>query len=172
MKRFRDIVLPITAVLLFAAVVQFTLAGGGICMLAVAALTLCGLIFGRSLPVSLRVFITGLVVYFGCGMCIAGRAMAPGFTVFTAGKALTMFSVFAIWPILSLLRLWPRRLAIRLISGAVPVCFVFAFLAADIEERLFVRRYRETGIGPTPRWTDSSSWLSYDAQTHQLNGSD
>ena len=172
MITFRHIVLPIVAVLLFAVFVQFTRIGGVVCIVAMAILTLSGFIFGQRLPFALRVFITGLIIFFGYGMCLSGRAMSPGLTQYTMGMALYVFSLLALMPLLSLVRLWRPRLALLLIAAAFPLCFGLAFLTADVEERLFVRRYHDTGAGPTPRWTDSNSWLSYDAQTERLDGSD
>ena len=44
----------------------------------------------------------------------------------------------------------------------------------EIEPSLkaFIQKHGETGIGPTARWTVSSHWLSYDAKTKKLSGSD
>ena len=137
-----------------------------------AVLALCGLVFGPRLPIALRVFTTGVVMFLGFGVCLEGRAAAPGLTAYTTEMALSRFFSIALLPVLSLVRLWPRRLALSLIVSAFPVSFALAALAAHIEENLFVRRYHESGVGPTARWTVSSSWLSYDAQTHRLDGSD
>ena len=172
MNNLRNVILPVVTVLVFAAFVQFTRIGGGVCIIAAAVATICGLVLGQRIPFALRVFITGLFLFFGYGMCLSGRAMAPGLTGYTASMALQAFSLLAALPLLSLLRLWRPRLAISLIAAALPLCFGLAFLTAHIEERLFVQRYHDTGVGPTARWTDSNSWLSYDAQTHRLDGSD
>jgi hypothetical protein len=169
---FRHIILPAVGVVLFAVFVEFVKVGGAVCLLAVAALTLSGLIFGQRLPLALRIFSTGLMIYFGYSACLSGRAMAPNLTEYTIGTALHLFSLMALVPFLSLLRLWSLRVAVALIGMALPFCFGLAFLVADIEERLFVRRYQDTGVGPTARWTDSSCWLSYDAQSKRLEGSD
>jgi hypothetical protein len=172
MKTFQRIVLPIAAALAFSVFALLVPVGGPVCMILVAIFTVCGGIFGQRLPLALRVGITGVIIFFAFAMFLAGRAMAPKLTHDTVKMAFTMFGLLASVPVLSLLRLWRFPVALRLISVALPVCFGFAMLTAEIEERLFVQRYRETGIGPTPRWTDSNSWLSYDAQTHQLNGAD
>lgn len=38
-------------------------------------------------------------------------------------------------------------------------------------EHQFVQRHRD-GVGPTARWAVSDHWLSYDARTQILSGSD
>ena len=50
--------------------------------------------------------------------------------------------------------------------------FAMALLVAGIEERVFVIKYRDTGVGPTPRWTVGTHWLAYDRDTGRLYGSD
>jgi hypothetical protein len=52
------------------------------------------------------------------------------------------------------------------------VSLALASLVAGFEERQFVKLHRAHGIGPTPRWTVSHHWLSYDVEKQQLYGSD
>ena len=105
-------------------------------------------------------------------MALAGRAMEPGISAYTVGHALQMFALLALWPALTLLRLWGGRLRIIFITAVLPVSLILAFAAAGIEEFIFVQKYKASGVGPTGRWTIPIYWLSYDAQTGTLSGSD
>ncbi|HEX8295512.1 MAG TPA: hypothetical protein VF593_04390 [Chthoniobacteraceae bacterium] len=172
MNVFRQAWLPIVALIGYGAFVQYVPDRGITCLAAVAASTLTALVLGPRLPLTVRLFITGVVFHFGYGMCLAGRTMEPGLTSYTVRMALMFFSLFALLPFLSLARIWRPRLAIPVIAAALPVCLGAAALVASIEERQFVQRHRIAGIGPTARWTVSNHWLSYDAQRQQLNGSD
>lgn len=172
MSTFRNLVFPIAALFMFGAVALLAPVGSFVCMLAVAALMVPGLAFGQRLQMPLRVFITGLVFVFAFALCLSGRVMGAGLTHHTLTMAISAFGIFAALPLLSFLRMWPLRLALLLITAALPICLGLALLAAEVEERSFISRYRESGVGPTPRWTDPNSWLSYDAQTRQLTGTD
>ena len=98
--------------------------------------------------------------------------MEPRLTRCTVSMALTCFSGFALMPTLSLLRLWRRSVAVALVIVVLPLSFVAASVVAAIEEQRFVQKHQDTGVGPTPRWTVSNHWLSYDRATGHLNGSD
>jgi len=124
------------------------------------------------LPLMLRVFITTCIFYWGFSACITGRTMQPGLTRFTAGMALSYFGFLGLWPGIALFKLWHRRIAIGLLCALLPVSFALAVALAGTEEYLFVRKYRDTGVGPTARWTVSMHWLAYDRETRRLGGSD
>ena len=117
-------------------------------------------------------FATTFILYFSYGMCLVGRTMEPRFTRYTISMALTFFGLFAVVPTLSLLRLWPQRVAVALVIACLPLSLTTAAVVAGVEEPLFVQKYRDTGVGTTPRWTVSNHWLSYDRETRRLNGSD
>jgi len=157
----------------FLAAVSESLPGGGlILILAAAALALVSAIGGNRLPLALRVFATSFILYFAYSMCLVGRTMEPHFTRYTVSMALTFFGLFAMVPTVSLLRLWRRRIAVALVIAVLPLSLTAAAIVAGIEEHLFVEKYRNTGVGPTPRWTVSNHWLSYDREARHLNGSD
>jgi glucose dehydrogenase len=146
--------------------------GGLILIVATAALALTAAIGGTRLPLALRLFATIIIFYFGYSMCLVGRTMEPLLTRYTVSMALASFGLFAVVPSLSLLRLWTRRAALVLVIAVLPLSLVAASVVAGIEERIFAQKHRDTGVGPTPRWTVSNHWLSYDRDTQHLNGSD
>ena len=76
------------------------------------------------------------------------------------------------FPGLCLLRLWRWKFGAILLGSLLPVGFALALVVAGIEERLFVIKYRDNGIGPTPRWMVGTHWLAYDRDTRRLYGSD
>lgn len=163
----------------FAAIAAFVAAtellpmvGGLVCMLLAVAFMIAGLALGHKLPLALRIFATGLFFYYGYSMCLIGRTMGPGISAYTFGAAIGMFFLFGLLPALSLVRVWRPALGISLIALLFPTSLGVALLVAGIEEHLFVRKHRETGVGPTARWTVSNHWLSYDRETQKLNGSD
>jgi len=157
----------------FAAAMEvIPVAGGEICLGVSVLLLIAALARGRSLPLSIRVFATGFFFYYGYSMTLVGRTMEPGLTRYTVGWALFCFGLFALVPSLSLLRLWRLPVALALLTLVLPGSFGAALLTAEIEERSFVLRNREFGIGPTARWTVSHHWLSYDREEQKLYGSD
>jgi hypothetical protein len=166
------LVCGIGAAVLLAVLLEFVPAGGLIAMGAAVALALTAALAGTRLPLMLRVFATAFILYYGSSMCLVGRTMEPGLTRYTLTRAVTFFGLFAALPTLSLLRLWQRRLAVMLTLAAMPLSLIAAALVAGMEEHWFVQKYQETGVGPTPRWTVSDHWLSYDRETRQLSGSD
>jgi hypothetical protein len=113
-----------------------------------------------------------LVLYWAYGMCLLGRTMEPGLTKTTIGMALIFFVMYGLWPGLVLLRLWPLRSGITCLIALFPIAFLIAALVGGTEEYLFVRKYRDTGVGPTPRWTVPHHWLAYDREKQRLDGSD
>ena len=173
MSTTTHITIGLAATVAFAAAVEFVpVVGGLVCMGGAGLLLIVALVRGQRLPVSLRVFATGVFFYYGYSMCLLGRTMAPGFTRYTVSMALTYFAIFALLPGLSLIRLWRPRLAFSLVTLLLPVSLGAAALVAEFEEQSFVRTHRGTGVGPTARWTVSHHWLSYDREAQRLDGSD
>jgi O-antigen ligase len=161
----------LTAAML-AALCEVLPAGGLVLMVAVAVLALTAAVGGTRLPLGLKVFATASLFYFGYAMCLIGRTMEPRLTTSTVGMALYYFGLFAVVPTLSLLRLWRQRVAVALVIVVLPLSLFAAAVVAGVEEHLFIQKYRDTGVGPTPRWTVSNHWLSYDRVAGKLHGSD
>jgi hypothetical protein len=154
------------------AVLDEVLPDGGILLLVVvAALTLASGIGGPRLPLFVRVFATAATFYLGYAMCLVGRTMEPRLTGYTLQMALVCFGLFAVLPTLTLARIWRGRLRLAVVASVLPVSMAVAAAVAAYEEFHFVRQHRD-GIGPTARWTVSDHWLSYDARTKILSGSD
>jgi hypothetical protein len=141
-------------------------------LVAMALLTITSLIGGLSLPLFVRCFFTVLIFYFASTICLVGRTMEPGLTAYTIGMALTCFGMLALWPAISLLRLWQGRLRLLFALLVFPAGLFFACIVAGAEEQIFIRIHQDGGVGPTARWTVSNHWLSYDAETKSLDGSD
>ena len=145
---------------------------GGLALLAfVGALAVACAVWGKRLPVYFRVLATGATLYLGYGLCLAGRTMEPGLTPHTFQMAMFLFLIYASLPTLALLRVWRGKLRIGIIAGMFPASMLLAMCVASYEELRFIRDH-PNGSGPTPRWTISQHWLSYDAQTRVLSGSD
>ena len=172
MSTFRKLFVPIAALFVLAGVSVFTRAGGFLYFLSATALMVPALSFGRRLQQPFRVFITGVVFILGFELCLSARVMGAGLTHYTFGMAISAFTWFAALLVLPFLRMWPLRSALLLIVAALPVCLGLALVTAEIEERTFIYRHGDSGIGPTPRWTDRNSWLSYDPHTQRLSGAD
>lgn len=170
MKTGKQIGIGIASGIGLAVVFEFVPDGGIAVLIGMGIVALVGLVFGRRLPLLARVLFTILIFYFGATMALVGRTMEPGLTGYTFGWALLCFSILALWPSLALLRLWDGGFRFALIVAVLPVSLAFA--VAGIEETVFIQKHKETGIGPTARWTVSNHWLSYDAKTRKLNGSD
>lgn len=159
--------------LTLASIIQLLPTGGGlVAMVVVLLLSVAAVVAGRHFPLGWKVFATGVVYFYGFSMCLLGRTMEPGLTAYTSRMALICFGVFALVPGLSLLRLWNRQRAVWLLALLTPASFGLSALTAMAEEKWFVHQHREAGAGPTPRWTVSHHWLSYDAKTGVLDGSD
>jgi len=86
--------------------------------------------------------------------------------------AVTIFLMYGAIPGFALLRLWPFRRGIVLLCALFPASFALACLAGSMEEYLFVQKYKDTGVGPTARWTVPHHWLAYDKEHKRLDGSD
>ncbi len=138
----------------------------------VGGLAAIGLIGGPRLPLAIRLFSTLMIFYFGYGMSLVGRTEGPGLTRLNVISALGYFVTFALLPGTCLVRLWPLRKGLVVFAALLPVSLAAAMLVAGIEECLFVQKYGSTGVGPTPRWTVSTHWLSYDREAQRLDGSD
>jgi hypothetical protein len=151
--------------------------GGLLFLIVVSATVLTSLAGGKDLPLGFRVFATAAIFYFGYAMCLIGRTEEPGHLLLgysepTYKSAFLYFAMLAATPALCLARLWRRRLAILFLTALLPVCLIAAGVVASIEERQFIARYRDVGVGPTARRTVSMHWLSYDRDARRLNGSD
>jgi hypothetical protein len=166
-----QIILGAAVVLVAAVVMEFIPAGVLIWMLFTAVLALIMAVRGRGLSLTLRVIATGSTFYYAYLMCLLGRTMEPFLSAYTFRMALLHFSIFAALPMLALLRGWEGRARVLLCSLTLPVGFICACAVAAFEEFQFVAQH-PSGVGPTPRWTVSHHWLSYDSASGQLNGSD
>jgi len=131
-----------------------------------------GAIRGRKSSLMFRAFVSVIVLYWGYSMCLVGRTTGTGFNTATSGMAITCFVIYGIWPGFVLLRLWPLRHGVAFFLALFPVAFLLATLVAGTEEYLFVRKYQDTGVGTTARWTVSNHWLAYDREKQRLDGSD
>lgn len=159
-------------VALVAAVVTALLpAGGFISMLFMALLALIVAVRGSSLPLSFRVAATGFTLYYSFEVCLLGRTMEPFLSAYTLRMTLLHFVLFAALPTMALLRAWRGTTQVLVCSLMLPVAFIVACSVATFEEFQFISLHR-AGVGPTPRWTVPHHWLSYDATTKQLDGSD
>lgn len=116
-------------------------------------LLLVCLMRGQKLPVFFRALATVLIFAWGYSTCLVGLTMEPGLTSTTIGMAFTFFLMLGIWPGFVLLRLWTRPRGAALLGALFPAAFLLAALVAGTEEYLFVRKYHDTGVGVTPRWT-------------------
>jgi hypothetical protein len=126
----------------------------------------------RHLSLLARVFITTQIFCWNFMLCLLGRTVEPGITRGNTSMALLYFGIYGFVPGLCLLRLWRWKLGAIFLGALLPVGFALALVVAGIEERVFVIKYRDTGIGPTPRWTVGTHWLAYDRDTGRLYGSD
>jgi hypothetical protein len=126
----------------------------------------------RYLSLPARVFITTQIFCWNFMLCLLGRTVEPGITRGNTSMVLLYFGIYGFVPGLCLLRLWRWKFGAILLGSLLPVGFALALVVAGIEERVFVIKYRETGVGPTPRWTVGTHWLEYDRDTGRLYGSD
>ena len=118
-----------------------------------------------------KLFGTGGVLWLSWEFAVGGRSMGPGFSFFKNIHPLVYFLLVIIPPLLCL-AFWGLRRGGVMISAAVVLILVAAHCACTIEERMFVEKHKEAGIGPTPRHFDRNSWLAYDAATGKLTGAD
>lgn len=174
MKTIRNhpIITSLVVGLAASAVIQAVPDEGISLLVTMALLTFTSLIGGRRLPLFVRSLFTVLIFYFATASCLVGRTMEPGLTTKTVVMAITCFGIVALWPALSLLRLWQGRLLLLFAVLVLPVGFFIACIVAGAEEYIFVRIHQDEGVGHTARWTVSNHWLSYNAETKLLNGSD
>jgi hypothetical protein len=126
----------------------------------------------RHLSLPARIFITTQIFCWNFMLCLLGRTVEPGITMGNTYMALIYFGIYVFVPGLCLLRLWRLKLGAILLGSLLPIGFALALLVAGIEERVFIIKYRDTGIGPTPRWTVGTHWLAYDHAAGRLYGSD
>jgi hypothetical protein len=126
----------------------------------------------RHLSLPARIFITTQIFCWNFMLCLLGRTVEPGITMGNTYMALIYFGIYGFVPGLCLLRLWRLKLGAILLGSLLPIGFALALLVAGIEERVFIIKYRDTGIGPTPRWTVGTHWLAYDHAAGRLYGSD
>jgi len=114
---------------------------------------------------------TGVVLWLSWELAVGGRSMGPGFGYFHNIHPLVYFPLVIV-PTLPCLAFWGLKRGALVASVAVLLILVAAHCACTIEERMFIAKHRDTGIGPTPRHFDRNSWLAYDADTGQLTGAD
>ena len=126
----------------------------------------------RHLSMPARIFITTQIFCWNFMLCLLGRTVEPGITRGNTSMALLYFGIYGFVPGLCLLRLWRWKLGAIFLGSLLPVGFALALVVAGIEERVFIIKYRDTGVGPTPRWTVGIHWLAYDRDTGRLYGSD
>jgi hypothetical protein len=161
--------------LAYALLDEFVINGRITSMLSLAfgalALLFC-VIYGQKASLVLRSIVSIFILYWAFGACLEGRTTGPGLTGATFGIALMSFLLYGSWPGLALLRLWPAPYGRTLFIVLFPLAFLLAASTAGTEEYFFVRKYRDTGVGPTPRWTVHNHWLAYDKENHRLDGSD
>ncbi len=172
MKAARDITVGILVSLAFFISLEFVPHDDLVLIITGIVLLIAALVRGQQLPLMLRVVSTAYVFYWGYSACLVGRTMDEGLSGYTTGMALLFFGLYGAWPVFTFFRLWRLRIAIALASAALPVGFFVAAAVAGAEEYYFVRKYQNTGVGPTPRWTVSNHWLAYDRDAHRLYGSD
>jgi len=136
------------------------------------AFLIVGLIKGQRMSVFLRALISVLILYWGYSACLAGRTMEVGLTYTTVSMAIGLFFICGGLPGLALLRLWPNPKGAAFLCTLLPASFLLACFVASAEEYLFVQKHKDTGIGPTARWTVPHHWLAYDKEHKRLDGSD
>jgi hypothetical protein len=147
----------------------FLLNGSLIYLLLFAVALIIGAAAGsRHLSLPARTFITTQIFCWNFMLCLLGRTVEPGITRGNTSMVLLYFGIYGFVPGLCLLRLWRWKFGTILLGALLPVGFALALLVAGIEERVFVIKYRGTGIGPTPRWTVGTHWLAYDRDTGRL----
>lgn len=169
MKNTWQIILVIILAIAFFAGFGFLPNGSPIYLLLFAVALIIGAAAGaRLLSLPARIFITTQIFCWNFMLCLLGRTVEPGITRGNTSMVLLYFGIYGIVPGLCLLRLWRWKFGAILLGSLLPVGFALALIVAGIEERVFVIKYRETGIGPTPRWTVGTHWLAYDRDTKRL----
>jgi len=159
-----------TLVVIAATITEFMPAGRLVGMLMTAVLAILVAFRGRRLSLTLRVVATGCTLHYAFQMCLVGRTMAPFLSAYTIQMSLMHFAIFAALPTIALMRAWQGRTRVLVCSLMLPMAFVCACSVAAFEESRFIAQHNR-GVGPTPRWTVSHHWLSYNPSTG-LQGSD
>lgn len=163
--------LGLGAVLAFVAWRESTTGQAWVVLVVVYSLAVAAAVGGARLPLLVRVLASGATAYLAYGLCLMGRTMEPHFTVRGFGMAFLAFAWCAMVPTLALLRAWRGRVRVFVVGMMFPLALALACAVAEYEERLFVRHHPR-GVGPTARWTVPDHWLSYDAESGVLAGSD
>jgi hypothetical protein len=173
MKNTWRIILVIILAIAFFAGFGFLPNGEPIYLVLLGAALIISLAAGaRYLSLSARTFITTQIFCWNFMLCLLGRTVEPGITRGNTSMVLLYFGIYGFVPGLCLMRLWRWKFGAILLGSLLPIGFALALLVAGIEERVFVIKYRDTGVGPTPRWTVGTHWLAYDRDTRRLCGSD
>ena len=172
MRQAIHIILGVAASIGLALAVWYSQEGGLIKFVVVGLLTLASLIFLRRLPLAIRVFATGGCFYMSYSCFLIGRTTHPGFSLTTLPIAISCFVILGAIPALSLLAIWEKPVARKLLILLIPVSWTAAEIVAYEEEKEFVAKYRVSGVGPTGRKTIPAHWLSYDVGQQKLDGSD
>lgn len=133
-------------------------------------LVLYSILRGREIWLPVRLFVTAQVFLWSFIVCLVVRTTDAGVHTHNAGRSVSYCFLYAVIPGLCVLRLWSRKRAIILVSLLLPVGFLLSNAVAGTEEILFVRKYRDAGAGPTPRWPLPIYWLAYDKEAHRLYG--
>lgn len=135
------------------------------------ATALISLIFGCKLRLFIRIFISGIIFYYSFWICLTLRTWEPGNFRVSIIEVPIIYTCIYAFPVLSFTRIWQGKLRSTILITIFPLTFILACMLATYEEYEFVKQH-PTGIGPTPRWTISDSWLAYDAKNKKLYGSD
>ncbi len=167
----KEIVIGFLVTLAVAGASEVMPQGGSFLMLVAGGFATANLFGGLRLPFAVRALSTMILFYFGYQICLLGRTTEPGLTRYTIQWMLMAFLLIGLLPSLTLARIWNGKTPILLLTLIFPWSFLAAAGVAEFEEWQFVRKHA-SGVGPTARWTVSNHWLSYDAQTKQLHGSD
>lgn len=118
------------------------------------------------LQVWATIAITAWVFYYA----LVIRLMGPRLEGFLEIGLPGFLFVFA--PAILLLVVWGVKRGAKIALVLCATGFILAHLIGSYEEYRFVQKHKETGIGPTARSLQSSSWLAYNAETGELSGSD
>jgi hypothetical protein len=172
MQNLRRIILAITLAVVFFGGIGFLPNGGIFYPISLGVMLILSLICGARLTLSARTFIKAQIFCWTFMLCLLGRTVEPGIKRGNVSMMLLYFGIYGFAPRLCLLRLWRLKFGAIFIGSLLPVGFAMALITAGIEERVFVIKYRDTGVGPTPRWTVGTHWLAYDRDAGRLYGSD
>jgi hypothetical protein len=172
MQNLRRIILVIALAVVFFVGIGLLPNGGIFYPMSLGVMLILSLISGARLTLSARTFITTQIFCWVFMLCLLGRTVEPGITRGNVSMMLLYFGIYGFAPGLCLLRLWRLKFGAIFLGSLLPVGFAIALITAGIEEQMFVIKHRDTGVGPTPRWTVGTHWLAYDRDTERLYGSD